>query len=130
MTLVDTAMALESRSIARRRYSRIAGRVFIYGCLILVAALYLAPLASMMFTSLKSMDEIRGGNLLAPPVSPTFEAWTTVWSSACISVSCEGLRGYFGNSFLIVVPATVVVSRPKLDDFRLPYSSTKKCAPR
>ncbi|MDQ0456339.1 carbohydrate ABC transporter permease [Rhizobium paknamense] len=90
------------------RASRIAGRVFVYACLAVAAAAFLAPLLSMVFTSLKSMDEIRSGNLLSFPKTPTLDAWRSVWNSACIGVTCGGLKGYFGNSFLIVIPATLI----------------------
>lgn len=88
--------------------TKMFGRIFVYGCLVVLAALFLAPLASMVMTSLKSMDEIRSGTLLSVPQAPTIEAWVSVWSSACISVACGGLKGYFGNSFLIAVPATLI----------------------
>lgn len=90
------------------KVSRILGRSFIYGCLIVAAAVFLAPLISMIFTSLKSMDEIRSGSILSFPKAITFEAWSHVWDSACIGVTCGGLKGYFGNSFLIVIPATLL----------------------
>ncbi|MBB3945375.1 glucose/mannose transport system permease protein [Rhizobium skierniewicense] len=90
------------------RVSKVAGRVFIYACLTILAAAFLAPLVSMLFTSLKGMEEIRSGNLLSVPMAPTVEAWKTVWNAACIGVTCTGLKGYFGNSFLIVIPATLL----------------------
>ena len=62
----------------------------------------------MVMTSLKGMPEIRTGTLLSLPVSPSFDAWRTAWSEACISVSCEGLSSYFVNSFVIVIPAVVL----------------------
>ncbi|WP_223215880.1 carbohydrate ABC transporter permease [Rhizobium herbae] len=88
--------------------TKMFGRIFVYGCLVVLAALFLAPLASMVMTSLKSMEEIRSGTLLSVPQAPTIEAWASVWNSACISVACGGLQGYFGNSFLIAVPATLI----------------------
>jgi glucose/mannose transport system permease protein len=102
----ETAIAVNLSSDIR--FSKVASRLFAYICLVLLAAVFLAPLASMLFTSLKSMDEIRGGNLLAPPQVPTLGAWLTVWNSACIGVTCGGLKGYFGNSFAIVIPATLL----------------------
>jgi glucose/mannose transport system permease protein len=83
-------------------------RVAIYATLLGLAGLFAVPLIAMVFTSLKSMGEIRAGTLLAPPVSLTFEAWASAWSTACISVNCGGLRTYFLNSFAIVVPATLL----------------------
>lgn len=85
-----------------------AGRLFIYGCLLLVAVYYLVPLFVMIMTSLKSLDEIRTGSLLGLPLNPTLEAWRVAWGSACTGVSCEGLKGYFWNSVFMVVPAVVI----------------------
>ena len=62
------------------------GRVLVYAALILFALYYLMPLFVMVVTSLKSLDEIRAGNLLALPLAPTVEAWTKAWGSACTGV--------------------------------------------
>jgi len=59
-------------------------------------------------TSLKSLDEIRLGNLLAFPDEITFDAWQIAWSTACTGVTCDGLKGYFLNSVLIAVPAVFI----------------------
>ncbi|MBO9197516.1 carbohydrate ABC transporter permease [Rhizobium sp. 16-449-1b] len=105
---------LESTSVAAAgrpknvRMSKYLGRIFVYTCLIVLAVVFFAPLLSMLFTSLKNMDEIRNGNLLSFPAAPTFDAWRNVWGASCIGVTCGGLKGYFGNSFLIVVPATLI----------------------
>ncbi|KQT84192.1 sugar ABC transporter permease [Aurantimonas sp. Leaf443] len=87
---------------------RLAGTLFVYGCLLVLAAFFVSPLVSMVFTSLKSLEEIRSGTLLSPPAAPTLQAWANVWGTACIGVACEGIKGYFVNSFLIVVPATLI----------------------
>ena len=84
--------------------SRIA-RVALYSVLTLVCLYYLVPLFVMIVTSLKSLDEIRAGNLLAMPEAPTLDAWRKAWSSACTGVRCEGMNGYFLNSVRFVVPA-------------------------
>jgi len=62
----------------------------------------------MITTSFKDIEEIRSGNLMAPPLSPTFYAWTKAWSSACTGSECEGLAPFFWNSVKIVVPAVVI----------------------
>jgi glucose/mannose transport system permease protein len=62
----------------------------------------------MVTTSLKSLDEIRTGSLMALPRDVTFEAWSTAWSSACTGIKCEGLRPYFWNSVLLAVPAVLI----------------------
>ena len=81
------------------------GRVLIYLLLGVAALWFLAPLYVMLMTSLKTLDEIRAGNLLSPPGGLNLDAWESAWSSACTGVSCEGLKGYFWNSVRMVVPA-------------------------
>ncbi len=83
-------------------------RVLIYSLLVFAALVYLMPLAVMLITSLKDLDEIRSGTLLSLPQTLNFDAWEKAWGSACTGVSCAGLKGYFWNSVLIVVPAVVI----------------------
>lgn len=83
-------------------------RLLIYGVLLLLALLYLLPLAIMILTSFKTMDSIRAGNLLTLPDSLYFGAWSKAWSSACTGVRCEGVSGYFWNSFAITIPAVLI----------------------
>ncbi len=89
-------------------WNHVLGRSFIYLILGLFALYYLMPLFVMVVTSLKSMDEIRAGNLLALPTNPSFEAWGIAWNSACTGVQCEGLKGYFFNSVIMVIPAVAI----------------------
>ena len=84
------------------------GRVMIYLILLFFALIYLAPLYVMFTTSLKGIEEIRSGNLMALPIDPTFYAWTKAWSSACTGSECEGLAPYFWNSVRIVFPAVII----------------------
>jgi len=84
------------------------GRVIIYLILLFFALIYLAPLYVMFTTSLKDIEEIRSGNLMALPVNPTFYAWTKAWSSACTGSECKGLAPYFWNSVRIVFPAVII----------------------
>jgi glucose/mannose transport system permease protein len=88
--------------------SRIAARILIYSLLILFALYYLMPLFVMVTTSLKTLDDIRAGNLVALPVEITFEPWAKAWASACTGVDCSGLRGNFWNSVSFVVPAVAI----------------------
>lgn len=85
-----------------------AGRIAIYICLLVFAGLYLMPLYVMITTSLKDIEEIRQGNLLALPQSPTLYAWLKAWGSACTGSECEGLAPFFFNSIRIVVPAVLI----------------------
>lgn len=83
-------------------------RILIYCLLSFTAFFYLMPLLVMLITSLKDLDEIRTGTLLSLPQSLNFDAWSKAWGTACTGASCEGLKGYFWNSVLIVVPAVLI----------------------
>jgi glucose/mannose transport system permease protein len=83
-------------------------RGIVYALLALFAAYYLLPLFVMLTTSLKSLDEIRTGSLLALPGTISFEAWAKAWASACTGVECGGLAHNFLNSVRFVVPAVAI----------------------
>ena len=84
------------------------GRTLIYLLLLFFAFIYLAPLYVMFTTSLKDIEEIRSGNLMALPMDPTFYAWKKAWSSACTGSECRGLAPFFWNSVRIVFPAVII----------------------
>ena len=84
------------------------GRTLIYLILLFFAFIYLAPLYVMFTTSLKDIEEIRSGNLMALPMDPTFYAWKKAWSSACTGSECKGLAPFFWNSVRIVFPAVII----------------------
>ena len=83
-------------------------RILLWAILILFALFYLAPLYVMIATSLKSVEEIRTGNLLAFPQDPSFAAWAKAWSSACVGVECTGIGRFFFNSVKMVIPAVLL----------------------
>jgi len=73
-----------------------------------MAIYYLMPLYIMLITSVKSLSEIKTGNLLAFPGEISFSSWSTAWSKACAGVHCVGLKPYFWNSIIITVPAVII----------------------
>lgn len=83
-------------------------RMLIQLVLVLFALFYLLPLYVMGVNSLKPLSEITGGNMMALPQIWTLEAWQAAWSSAQIGVEPTGLRPYFLNSILMVVPAVTI----------------------
>ncbi|MET0855305.1 MAG: carbohydrate ABC transporter permease [Telluria sp.] len=85
-----------------------AERIGIYAFLLSAALFFLLPLYVMLVTSVKSMDEIRAGGILALPLAPTFEPWRLAWSEVCTGVACEGVRAGFWNSVAITVPSTLL----------------------
>jgi glucose/mannose transport system permease protein len=82
-------------------------RVGVYALLISSAAFFLLPLYVMLTTSLKPMEEIRLGQLFAPPLHVTIEPWLQAWSSACTGLECRGIQVGFWNSVKIAVPSTI-----------------------
>ena len=85
-----------------------ADRIILYAVLLFLAALFLLPVYVMLANSVKPLDEIRSGNLMALPIAWTIEPWLTAWSTAQIGVQPTGLKPYFINSFLLVVPAVAI----------------------
>jgi glucose/mannose transport system permease protein len=86
----------------------IFARALIYAVLILFMVYYLLPLYVMVVNSVKPLDEIRQGNMLALPHVWTIEPWLSAWSTAQIGVQPIGLKPYFINSVLMVVPAVAI----------------------
>ncbi len=92
----------------RRPRHLTAGRIGIYAFLITAALFFMLPLWIMVVTSLKPMEEIRLGNILALPAAMTFEAWTKAWSSACTGLECNGISVGFWNSVRILIPSVIL----------------------
>jgi glucose/mannose transport system permease protein len=85
-----------------------ATRALIHAVLLVFAFYYLLPLFVMLVNSVKPLDEIRAGNMLALPRQFTIAPWLSAWSTAQIGVQPTGLRPYFINSVLMVVPAVAI----------------------
>lgn len=83
-------------------------RGVLYLTLIIMAFAFIMPVYVMIVNSLKPLDEIRSGDLMALPVAWTIEPWLQAWSKAQIGVQATGLKPYFINSFLLVIPAVVI----------------------
>jgi glucose/mannose transport system permease protein len=95
------------RRIFLRRTERFAARFAVYLCLAIVTGFFLAPLWVLLVTSFKPLDEIRAGGLLDLPIAFTLDPWIKAWGEACIGITCGGLKGYFGNSLMVTVPAVL-----------------------
>jgi glucose/mannose transport system permease protein len=100
-------LALWAADAGARRRRRL-GRWAIHAVLLLFALYYLAPLYVMIVTSLKSPEELREASILALPRSPQFQTWQEAWSQVCVSVNCGGMKPYFLNSLVVVIPAVVI----------------------
>ena len=96
------------QSRSQSNVGKIALRWLLYVLLLIFAVYYLLPLFVMITTSLKSLEEIRTGSLVALPREVTFDAWKTAWSGACTGIQCEGLKPFFWNSVTLAVPAVLL----------------------
>jgi glucose/mannose transport system permease protein len=96
----------------RRPRGLTPARLGIYAFLIISAIFFLLPLWIMLMTSLKPIEEIRLGNIVAWPSEPTFQPWIRAWASACTGLECQGISVGFWNSALILllsVPLSILV---------------------
>lgn len=96
-----------------RQSSRVAihgPRVVLYLILGLFCIYYLLPLYVMVINSLKPLSEITSGGMMALPGEWTFAPWKSAWSTAQVGVDATGLRPYFINSLLMVVPAVAITT--------------------
>jgi glucose/mannose transport system permease protein len=99
----------EPFAFAGARRGRLApARAALYITLCVFALFYLLPLLVMLSNSLRPLDEIKAGSVIALPAQPTFQPWLQAWSTACIGTSCNGLAPHFWVSIKIVVPAVIL----------------------
>jgi glucose/mannose transport system permease protein len=84
------------------------GRIGLYAFMISAALFFLLPLLIMVLTSLKSIEEIRTGNIFALPLDPSFDAWVAAWTSACTGLDCNGVQVGFFNSVKILIPSVIL----------------------
>lgn len=85
-----------------------AGRIGLYLFLLSAVLFFAVPLYVMIVTSLKTMDEIRLGQIFALPAHFDVSAWVTAWKTACTGTECGGIRVGFWNSVKITVPAVAI----------------------
>ena len=83
-------------------------RSALYLILLIFSIFYLVPLYVMLVNSFKELDEIRSGAMLALPDNFTLAPWESAWSTAQIGVSPTGLKPYFINSIVMVIPAVLI----------------------
>jgi len=84
------------------------GRIFVYAVLVAFSLYFLVPLYVMIVTSLKTVEEIRLGNVFSLPQAPTIAPWIKAWTSACTGLYCQGLSPGFWKSVYITVPSVAI----------------------
>jgi glucose/mannose transport system permease protein len=101
-------MTAPARPSGRRPRQVTWGRLGVYAFLVGSALFFLLPLWIMLLTSVKTMDEIRLGNLLAWPAHVTLQPWIAAWAEACTGLQCDGISVGFWNSVRILIPSVIL----------------------
>jgi len=83
-------------------------RIVLYVVLFGFAVVFLMPVYVMAVNSFKPLDEIRTGNMMSLPIDWTIAPWLSAWSTAQIGVQPTGLKPFFINSFLLVIPSVAL----------------------
>ncbi|MEM6460310.1 MAG: carbohydrate ABC transporter permease [Pseudomonadota bacterium] len=106
---IDTGTAIAEPVQTKTRLGHFnAARIILYALLAVFCVYYLLPLYVMVVNSLKPLSEITAGGMMALPSQWTLAPWGSAWSTAQVGVEATGLRPYFINSILMVVPAVAI----------------------
>jgi glucose/mannose transport system permease protein len=99
-------IVVDSAPYFPRKKKAISGRsIAVLVFLTICAAFFCVPLYVVIVTSLKTMDQIRLGEIFSLPTTITFEAWDQAWNHACSGIKCDGLKVGFFNSVMILFPS-------------------------
>jgi ABC-type glycerol-3-phosphate transport system permease component len=67
------------------------------------------------------------------PAGLAWQNWSQAWSGYCIAQRCEGIQPYMVNSFLLVIPATILstaLARSPATRSRCGDSAATRCCSR
>lgn len=92
----------------RRRKGISPRSIAILVFLTMCAAFFCVPLYVIVVTSLKTMDQIRMGEIFSLPQVWTLEPWWNAWDNACSGMNCSGLKVGFLNSVAILFPSLIL----------------------
>jgi glucose/mannose transport system permease protein len=82
-------------------------RVIVYVALIVLALLFLVPLAVVVANSLRSSQEIAATSMIGWPRHLTFGNYAEAWNQFCMAEHCWGIEPYMRNSLTLAIPATI-----------------------
>lgn len=99
MTTLPQAASPEGVARITPMWMRNASRYLIYGLLIIFAALFMLPVYMVLITGFKGTAEVGLSTMWQFPQSFNLDAW---------QIAFERLAPGLGNSFLLVVPATII----------------------
>lgn len=92
-----------------RPKKRISGRsIAVLAFLTMAAAFFCVPLYVVIITSMKTMEQIRLGDIFSLPTTWTFAPWREAWGEVCSGIKCEGVKVGFINSLKILFPSLLI----------------------
>ena len=83
-------------------------RPIVYALLVVLAVLFLVPLAVVMVNSLRTSQEIVATSMIGWPQRFVFENYPDAWDRFCMAEHCWGIEPYMANSLAIAIPATII----------------------
>jgi glucose/mannose transport system permease protein len=83
-------------------------RAVIYAILLAFAAFYLTPMLVVVMNSFRSLAEISQTSVVGIPQQLNWDNYIQAWNTYCFAGACTGIKPYMWNSFLLVVPATIL----------------------
>ncbi len=83
-------------------------RLLVYALLFGFAAFYLTPLVVVVLNSVRSAQDIGATSVIGFPSEIVLGNFAKAWGSYCIAQNCSGISPYMWNSFLMVIPATII----------------------
>ncbi|MGH7154338.1 MAG: hypothetical protein ACREF3_10455, partial [Acetobacteraceae bacterium] len=83
-------------------------RIVIYAALILLALIFLVPLAVVVLNSLRSNQEIASTSMIGWPRALAFSNYADAWDRFCMAQHCWGIAPYMLNSLEMAIPATII----------------------
>ncbi len=84
------------------------GRRAVYAVVIVLAFVYLLPLAVVVVNALRSTADITANGVIGLPHSFALDNFAQAWSGFCIAEHCTGIRPYMINSLMMAIPATIL----------------------
>jgi len=82
-------------------------RLVTYAILVTFACTFLTPLVIVVLNAVRTTQDIGQNGVVSFPRSIEFSNFSVAWSGFCIAQHCSGIRPYFLNSLLLVLPATL-----------------------
>ncbi len=83
-------------------------RLLIYAVLIVLALLFVVPLAVVILNSLRTGQEIASTSMIGWPRHLAFSNYAEAWDRFCMAEHCWGIEPYMLNSLEMAIPATII----------------------